>query len=546
MHVPRLLIAAALAALTFTCASPQPPARAEANPGGSVLYSPDLSIFPDAKAGYPRAIELTHDEASPSTVLASFAKEKHNAPTSLPIYRSTDHGATWMQVSEIFSHTPGWDLEAPTLYEVPRDAPGLKAGDILAAGTAWRIGDYTQQAIEVFISHDHGATWSYLSNCTQTSNMPNTWGHGIWEPVFLLGDNGTLGCFISDERPANTRTNNQFIGHYTSIDGGRTWSTEIIKDVYFPNDDLARPGMQTFAQLPDGRTVMSYEMCRDATDPDHACETYIKFSDDGLTWGPANEAGTLVSTADERHLLHTPYISWSPFGGTDGTLIITGQRVTSGPTGNKTVLAESGTVALTNTHAGQGPWIEMSLPIAVSPTGGYASNTPSCPGYSSPVLPIENGASFLYFASTWLGVSNQCEIRVGTGTMPLLFGRLQGPAGMCLDVDTNTSVNGRAAQLWTCNSASGQQWALHPDGSLRSLGKCLDVDAQGTANHTKVQLWECNGSGAQRWELRADGSLFNPQSARCLDDPQGSTAEGTDLQIYDCNGLWTQRWSLIA
>ncbi|WP_166679242.1 hypothetical protein [Kribbella pratensis] len=45
-----------------------------------------------------------------------------------------------------------------------------------------------------------GATRQYLSNCTQTSGLPNTIGAGIWEPRFLLTSNNTLACFISDER----------------------------------------------------------------------------------------------------------------------------------------------------------------------------------------------------------------------------------------------------------------------------------------------------------------------------------------------------------
>ena len=511
----------------------------------STLYSPDLSVFPDASSGYPRAVRLIHSGSS-QTILATFAKERHQAPTSLPIYTSSDAGATWTQISEIHAHHPGWSIEAPTLFEVPRDVPGLRAGDLLAAGTAWEIGDYRQQAVEVFHSQDKGETWSYLSSCTQTNALPNTWGHGIWEPAFWMGADGTLACYISDERPAQSVTNNQIIGHYTSHDGGKSWSSTIKADVAFPNDPLARPGMQTFAQLPDGRVAMSYEMCRDATDPDHACEAYLKISPDGLSWGTADDPGQRIETADHRELLHTPYITWLPSGGGNGTLVVTGQRVTAGPTGSKTVLDESGAVALSNTDLGQGPWQEMPLPIQVSPTGSYAPGAPACPGYSSPVIPLADGGSFLHFAATWLGRGNQCKIEVAQGELPQFTSQLIGPADLCLDVDTNTSRNGNRAQLWDCNEASGQRWSYGRDGSLSALGKCLDVDAQGTANHTKVQLWECNGSGAQRWVLRPDNSLFNPQSGKCLDDPQGSTSRGTGLQIYDCNGLWTQQWRIKA
>lgn len=527
--------------LTAVAGGEEPAAAAQ---GGEVLYSPDLGTHPGGTAGYPRAIRLDHDGSADQTMLATFAKSGQGSPGTLPVYRSTDGGESWAQISEISSNTPGWDLEAPTLYEVPRDATGLNSGDILAAGTAWDVGDYTAQKVEVFRSTDHGATWHYLSNCTQTSAQPDTWGHGIWEPVFLLADDGTLACFISDERPANSPTNNQVIGHYSSSDGGVTWSSTLTHDVVFPSDNLARPGMQTFAALPNGTYIMSYEMCRDATDADHACETYVKFSDDGLSWGAPGTAGTLVQTSDGRELLHTPYVSWVPGGGPDGAVILSGQRVVAGPTGNKAVLAESGTVVFVNTELGVGDWTQLEAPVTVDPTGGYAAGVPSCPGYSTPAIPREDGVSFLYLAATWLGQGNQCEVRFGVGQIQGPTGAIVGAGGKCLDVDTNTAVNGNAAQLWTCGTASGQDWSVQADATIRAFGRCLDVDGNGTANFTPVQLWECNGSGAQQWRVQADGALLNPQSGRCLDVPQGNTADGTDLQIYDCNGLSSQAWEL--
>lgn len=538
---PRLL-PAAIAVLTIVLAfTPSATAAMTSQQNGEILYSPDLSSFPNATAGYPRAIRLEHG-GTDSALLATFAKSGQNENGTLPIYKSIDNGNTWNLISTITAHTSGWDIEAPTLFEVPYDAEGLNAGDILAAGTAWAVGDYTAQKIEVFRSTDKGQSWSYLSNCTETSGLPNTWGHGIWEPVFRQASDGTLACFISDERPDQSPTNNQVIGHYRSTDGGRTWNDTLIEDVTFPNDNLRRPGMQTFADLPNGKVVMSYEMCRDATNADHACEVYVKFSDDGMDWSPADDPGTLVQTTDKRELLHTPYISWTPSGGANGTLLLSGQRVVAGPTGNKTVQTESGTVLFANTSLGQGPWTEISSPITVNPTGGYATGVPSCPGYSTPAIPLADGDSYLYLAATWLGEGNQCEVRYATGHIPTTMGAVGTTFGKCLDVDTNTSRNGNAAQLWECNIASGQDWSKYPDDTIRAMGKCLDVDAQGTANHTKVQLWECNGSGAQQWIYREDQSLWNPQSAKCLDIPAGKTDNGTQLQIYDCNGLWTQRW----
>ncbi|UAX58377.2 ricin-type beta-trefoil lectin domain protein [Streptomyces sp. A144] len=519
-----------------------------AAPAGQVLASPDLTTYPQGDNSYPRAVRLDHDGSSGQTMLATFARRNQDAPSSLPVHRSTDGGQSWSStpISTITSHTSGWDLEAPVLYEVPRTAGGLNAGDLLAAGTAWKAGDYTAQKIEVFKSTDHGQSWQYLSNCTQTSGLPNTIGHGIWEPWFLLAPNNTLACFISDERPANTATNNQVIGHYTSADGGRTWSSTLTQDVAFPADNLARPGMSIIVPLPNGRFMMSYELCRDATDADHACEVYVKTSNDGLNWAPSDSRGTLVQTSDGRQLLHTPYLAWQPGGGPNGTLLISGQRVVTGPTGNKAIMSESGTVVFANTDLGTGEWTEIEAPVKTDPTGGYNPGEPSCPGYSSPIVPRAGGTDFLYLTATWLGTGNQCQVRFNTGSLGGPVGQVTTPwvAGKCLDVDTNTSGNGRAAQLWDCSTATGQRWSVAPDGTLRAFGRCLDIDGNGTGNFTKVQLWDCNGAGGQQWRHQSDGSLRNPQSGRCLDITSGGTANGTKLQIYDCNGLNTQKWNI--
>jgi hypothetical protein len=47
----------------------------------------------------------------------------------------------------------------------------LPAGTILAVGTAWNHGDYTQQAVEVFASTNQGASWSYRSSCTPAPDL---------------------------------------------------------------------------------------------------------------------------------------------------------------------------------------------------------------------------------------------------------------------------------------------------------------------------------------------------------------------------------------
>ncbi|MCO5993356.1 ricin-type beta-trefoil lectin domain protein [Actinoallomurus rhizosphaericola] len=522
------------------------PPAASATDIGRVLYSPNISANPNEDASYPRVIRLSHSGNANGTILATFSHSGVSGrKADFPIYRSTDDGHTWSAspIGTVTDTVHGWDLDGPTLFELPQAEGPLPAGTLLAAGTAWIHGDYTQQAIEVFTSTDQGATWSYRSSCTSESGLANSQGHGIWEPEFAIAGDGSLVCYFSDERPS-TNGYNQVLAHVRSTDGGATWNSEVY-DVAV-QDNVQRPGMATVVKLPNGSYAMSYEDCKNGYDPDQACSVYLKTSVDGLSWTPVSGLGSLVQTADNRHLLHTPYLAWSPIGGSNGTLLMSGQRVIAGPDGNVTVQPESGTVLFANTNLGSGNWTETTSPVTVNPTGGYDAGETACPGYSSPILPSVSGDTILYLSGT--AISNgKCEVRFGTDLTPGPTGQITGPGttGKCVDVDKNTGASGNGVQLWDCGIATGQRWSVEPDGTLRAFGKCLDIVGNGTANYTKVQLWDCaSGVGGQQWRVQADGSLLNPQSGRCLDDPQADTANGARLQIYDCNGLWTQQWAL--
>jgi hypothetical protein len=509
-----------------------------------VLYTPNISANPTEDASYPRVIRLAHSGTSNGTLLATFAHSGvGTSKANFPIYTSTNDGQSWSAspIGTVTDTVHGWDLDGPTLYELPQAEGSLPAGTLLASGTAWNHNDYTQQAVEVFVSTDHGVTWTYRSSCTSESGMANSQGHGIWEPEFTVAANGSLVCYFSDERPSSNRYN-QVLAHVVSTDGGATWGSEVY-DVAV-QDNVQRPGMADVVKLPNGSYGMTYEDCKAGFDPDTACSVYLKTSTDGLSWNPGN-LGSLVQTSDGRHFLHTPQLVWTPAGGANGTLLVSGQRLVSGNDGAITVQKESGAVLLANTNLGVGSWTETTAPVTVNPTGGYDSGETACPGYSSPILPSASGTSILYLAGTHLS-NGKCEVRFGIDVTPGPTGAVTGPGttGKCLDVDTNTSASGNKVQLWDCNGVPGQQWSVESDGTLRAFGKCLDVVGNGTANFAKVELWVCNTVGGQQWIPQSNGSLLNPQSGRCLDDPQAATANGTQLQIYDCNGLFTQQWNI--
>jgi hypothetical protein len=381
---------------------------------GNVLYSPNIGLNPSEDASYPRVIRLQHSGAANGTLLATFSHSGDGSAPSFPIYRSSDGGATWSSspigvVRDTFGNK---GLDGPTLFEVPQTLGGLSPGTLLSAGTAWNRGDYTTQAIEVFKSTDGGLTWSYLSTCTSLSGQPNTQGHGIWEPAFQVDTLGNLICFFSDERQSGAGYN-QLIGHVASSNGGSTWGTEVY-DIAV-QDSVQRPGMPIVITLPNGQYMMAHEDCKAGFNPDTACSVYVKTSTNGSDWTPASNLGSLVQTSDGRHFLHTPFVAWTPVGGPNGQVIVSGQRVVTGADGSITVQPESGQVFMVNTNLGSGSWYELPTPFVINPTGGYLAGETSCPGYSSPMLPSQSGRSVLFLAGT--AISNgKCEVRFGVAT----------------------------------------------------------------------------------------------------------------------------------
>lgn len=437
-----------------------------------VLYSPNLGQNPNEDASYPRVIRLTHSGSANGTLLATFSHSNYNnQPASFPIYQSTDGGQTWssspISVVTDTAH-PTWGLNGPTIFELPQAEGSYAAGTLLVSGSA--LPDFTQQSIDVFVSTDHGYTWSYLSSCASESGQPNTAGHGIWEPDFQIDKAGNLVCYFSDERQSGNQYN-QLLGHVVSTNGGQTWGSEVY-DVAV-QDGVQRPGMPTVIPLPNGQYMMSFEDCKGGYDPDQACSVYVKTSPDGDNWSPVNGLGTLVQTSDGRHLLHTPYLTWSPAGGTNGELLLSGQRVVTGNDGALTVLPESGSVIFANTNLGSGSWSELPSPFTINPTGGYDSGETACPAYSSPILPSTDGSTYLYLAG--VGISNgHCQVNYGTARTGLMS--MYAPPGSDTSLDVWSTYGGS----WSASNGIYSDSTSGPgDKSLSGSATWTDYTLQG-------------------------------------------------------------------
>ncbi|MGV8968404.1 MAG: sialidase family protein [Cellulomonas sp.] len=399
------------------------PNAAWASPG-SVVAAPSSPTGAENN-DYPRIIRLNEsaDTSRRGDLLVMYSVNDTGVRTHSVVKRSTDQGATWSTLSTIYSPTPGWGLYFGSMYELPQATGGLPAGTIVAAANAWDNTNWANQEVQTFVSTDYGATWASRGNCVTKSGAPNEISTGLWEPEIIVNSDGKLACHFSDERLRSSGFSQKLV-MVTSSDGGATWGNPV--DTVAVGDSVSRPGMPVVRKLPNGSYALAYELCRDSVgNADQTCRVYLKISADGASWGSPTSLGTLVQTADGRQLLHTPALAWSPAGGPNGTLIMSGQRVVTGADGPTTVVKpESGRVVLVNTHLGTGVWEAVSAPVTIDPTGDYNNGVgKQCANYSPSLVPTASGSAVMMVTPRYVaGSTTRCDIRFGTGpigTLPL-------------------------------------------------------------------------------------------------------------------------------
>ena len=116
------------------------------------------------------------------------------AATRSNIYSSSDNGQTFSPLSSITDPQFAGGLCCGTLYELANEVGNLPAGTVLWAGSVGQNTSPHQMEIKVYQSGDGGQSWSYLSNCVNTTNPG-----GLWEPQFNIASDGALVCHWSDE-----------------------------------------------------------------------------------------------------------------------------------------------------------------------------------------------------------------------------------------------------------------------------------------------------------------------------------------------------------
>lgn len=198
---------------------------------------------------YARTIQLAD-----GSILATWENYSPEPPlVYFPIYKSTDYGQTWVEISKVTDKVLNIGLRyQPILYVLPQNWAGFKKGTIFLSGSAIPTNLATTQ-LELYASRDQGYTWEFVSHIAAGGKaVPNNGETPVWEPLLLLYK-GELICFYSDQRDP---LHGQKMVHQTTKDG-KTWGpvvNDVRYDVY-----TARPGMPVVAQLKDGNWIMVYE-----------------------------------------------------------------------------------------------------------------------------------------------------------------------------------------------------------------------------------------------------------------------------------------------
>ena len=335
----------------------------------SVVYCPkEDERRPGAM--YPRCICLAHNGEKNGTLLATFECYSHGTPV-FPIYESNDDGESWHRLSEIRDEEKGFGCRfQPHLLELPLTCGTVEEGTILCAGNIIPS-DFSSSCLHLYQSTDCGKTWSFLSEIVSGGHAvvdprePDA-NRPVWEPFLTVTPDGKLICFYSDERRAAGSGYNQLLAHKVSPDGGRTWGEEKI-DVAFPGGRL-RPGMPVVAALPRGRFIMVYEMVNQDKIP-----VYFRISDSIEDWGDRDFMGNPICAADGSYLTGTPYVSWIPQGGSEGTILVTGR-------GFSHIMA--------NSRMGEGFFVKLDSLVDIDNTCGFA-------GYNQCILPLHGGEQVL-------------------------------------------------------------------------------------------------------------------------------------------------------
>ncbi|KAF2006392.1 glycoside hydrolase family 93 protein [Amniculicola lignicola CBS 123094] len=323
-------------------AAARPQQKAPTTFSRRVVFSPP-SNYNDPRVLYTRTAQLPNGD-----LLATWENYSPEPPkVYFPIYKSTDSGYTWEEISRVQDTVNGWGLRyQPFIYVLPEDFAGYPAGTVLVSGSSIPT-NLSKTQIELYASRDSGKTWEFVSHIAAGGEArPNNGLTPVWEP-FLMINQKTLICYYSDQR--DNATHGQKMVHQTTTDL-KKWGP-VLDDIAYPVY-TARPGMPTVAKLPNGKYIMAYEYGGGpAISTSYQFPVYYRIVSDPEKFN--NAPGISLKATDGTIPNGSPYIVWSSVGGKNGTLIVS---------------CGTASEIFINTGLGEGAWRKISTPEGVSYT----------------------------------------------------------------------------------------------------------------------------------------------------------------------------------
>ena len=291
----------------------------------------------DPKVLYARSAQLKD-----GSLIATWENYSPEPPqVYFPIYHSKDGGYTWKERSRVQDQVNGWGLRyQPFLYVLDKPFAGYKAGTVLLAGSSIPQ-DLSVTQIELYASTDSGKTWKFVSHIAKGGEArPNNGLTPVWEPFLMVYKNKLI-CYYSDQRDPKY---GQKMVHQTTTDL-KTWGP-VVDDVKYPTY-TDRPGMPTVALLPNGKYIMSYEYGGGphGSDTSYQFPVHYKIASSPEEFDAA--VGLPVVATNGVIPLGSPYVVWSPVGGKNGTIIVSGH---------------SSTDIFINKGLGAGDWVAVPTP----------------------------------------------------------------------------------------------------------------------------------------------------------------------------------------
>ncbi|WP_062132744.1 RICIN domain-containing protein [Demequina aestuarii] len=481
----RIAAAATAAALALALASwaATGPAQGVSPANGSLVYSPAAgsSFNPEggAPAGttYAKIAALQHNGSANGDLVVTYDQLVLVGGVQVyPIHRSTDGGTTWTHVTDV---VPSDDFPTltrtaqPFLYELPEASGSLPAGTLLLGGMLMPE-DRSSSRLVVYKSTDQGDSWSLLSTIDSGGPAvydpsPSSTTTTVWEPSFAVDAYGGLVAYYSDERQKADDVL-QAVSYRRSTDGGQSWGPLV--NVSAPDNQSDRPGMITVAKLPNGTYIATFEVVNRPSQSQNAAPVYFKTSPDGLDWGSETSVGQPIELEDGRGIGSSPFVTWVPSGGPQGTLVVASMWSL-----DSSGAIDGGQNLYVNYALGQGPWERLPMPVTFDATDTQGGNFS---GFAQGLAVAPDGRT-LYQA---VNVEN-----LNTGLNDIRVGSMR--------VDAQQYE----AELATINDAS---LVTHPQasngskvGNINNSGSYVEfeVDAPAGGNYT-LSVRYANGTGA--------------------------------------------------